>query len=1479
MEDQPFEVDLSEYGSFDEDDVNEMQRQIDASTIEDPIPEVSTETPTQESQPQQQATSTEEAPQQEKEEGNALKTTAEAALAIPTGTLDWGISLYNTVMPGEVLDLPNIPEFENEVTQSIREISSVVVPTIFITKGLGGVATKAHAARNWKLGNDVFFRWFAKTGLAGGSGVIADAIAPVQERDHNALGMLKQTWPNTYGWVSNDWATLDDDEPDIKRKKNIMEGLGVGFAADVLVGAGKLTKSLKGIDKATQWVPENEKAATILKSMQEPDLATDPVENATLQSAKRRYDQLTEVGEVKLDKLNSELPDTRGKGEFYHGAADEFELNDAGQYSSDTGIYGQGLYTTDDLTTANKYQKKNAKSAGPDALKTVYQVSEGAPVNFYDLDQPLDEGTLGLLQNAAAYREDAWIDEAVELVKDFDKEELTLGNLIDKLRDTSQDWNVTRSEFQDIVGTLKETLTEQGYGGFTHVGGKLAGKGKRLHQVKIYWEPNEQLNKFSKVDTLKEPTLGIHDAFDYGESGVRTGDPSGVFGASVDQAKIMNNVDTIDGRVGSVMTPGAMDYVVNGNDAGHKLITKAADLLKDSKYGYKASNGKYLSHEEIVQAGIDIAADLYKLDVDEMKFFMKSFSGADVSTGARVLNDEAYAGVMQAIKKYSNDFINMDIARAQAYVGTSLAGQVSDMAEGGRLYADKVGTVQRAQDQILDRLQYLMQIKGTTSYARGRALNMLNLWKRVDINDIKGKDALAAIKNEKNDTLKALARIQKESKQTIDTLRAVKAERPDLLGPLMLAYEVTDGKVSTVSALNDYIRNTTGVFKKALIDFRPDMPSAWTQGMWSNIYNSVLSSVGTPLKAGASNLALMIERPIATFAGAMLHGDTATLRRASYMYNVGMVDTLQKAFTHMKQVYSRAARDPGSVGYIMRDDIARKNDDTMRILRSFADAKEGEDMFGPSVLVNQIEAMNDMAEHPWLRFSANGMTAFDGFTRSFIGNIEARGMAYDKVIRNGEKLTPDHLKKISDGVYDQMFDDKGFITNKAVEYASREIAMNLDNKSVDALSELIRRAPVVKPFLMFPKTSMNMLAFSGSHNPLGLFIKDVNAFKTGVAEGVTEAKVDELLTARGIPLDENKFVAYETIRAELKGRKAIGALTVMGAVGLFTTDSLHGNGIYDKTRQKVRREAGWKPRHYKGWDGKWYSYDNMGGISDWLALTADIMDNFDTLDAPTLETHLNKMGYILSANLTNKSFTAGLEPLNDVLAGNPAALSRWGASFGSSFAPMSGMRNELGRLLEPQLKEVDQEFFQLLANRNIGMKSGLPDLYDWVDGGKVGEVEGFWQRAVNVYSPWFKQGDAISPEKQFIIDIEYNGRPQLRTNGRGVEYTPFERSEITEYMGKSKWFRGELRKIMNSIDGKQFRKEIKKGSVNLDPKLYKKIHKRINIALRTAKGFAESQVSTRDSILKKQFINNQIEHYTEVGDEEAIQRLLDYKNK
>ena len=81
---------------------------------------------------------------------------------------------------------------------------------------------------------------------------------------------------------------------------------------------------------------------------------------------------------------------------------------------------------------------------------------------------------------------------------------------------------------------------------------------------------------------------------------------------------------------------------------------------------------------------------------------------------------------MKTIKRYMDDFANMDLMKAQAYVDTSFAGQVSDMAEGMRLMED-TGAVAAAQEQILDRLAYLMVQKAQRSYVSGRGLGILNM--------------------------------------------------------------------------------------------------------------------------------------------------------------------------------------------------------------------------------------------------------------------------------------------------------------------------------------------------------------------------------------------------------------------------------------------------------------------------------------------------------------------------------------------------------------------------------------------------------------------------------------------------------------------------------------------------------------------------------------------------------------------------------
>jgi hypothetical protein len=202
---------------------------------------------------------------------------------------------------------------------------------------------------------------------------------------------------------------------------------------------------------------------------------------------------------------------------------------------------------------------------------------------------------------------------------------------------------------------------------------------------------------------------------------------------------------------------------------------------------------------------------------------------------------------------------------------------------------------------------------------------------------------------------------------------------------------------------------------------------------------------------------------------------------------------------------------------------------------------------------------------------------------------------------------------------------------------------------------------------------------------------------------------------------------------------------------------------------------------------------------------------------------------------------------------------------------------EFGRLLMPAKKELENNFYDLVANRVPPLKANLPDKYDWIDGGKVGEPSNFWTRVWNTYMPW-KVSDAITPEKQFLIDIEYDARPSLRTNGRGVEYTNEERSEVLNMMGEQGYFRDSIRQIMQISDAKQFRADFKRArDAGLAPetKSFTHIHLFLDAGLRSAMRMAESNLANRDGIQQKVYQNEVVENFLQVGDIDGAKKFLD----
>jgi len=958
-------------------------------------------------------------------------------------------------------------------------------------------------------------------------------------------------------------------------------------------------------------------------------------------------------------------------------------------------------------------------------------------------------------------------------------------------------------------------------------------------------------------DDLDTPVFGAEDVFNIDESGVRSADPGGVLGAAVDQVATVKNLEGPYSRLGSVATEGAVKYGLEAKEMTKRTLVKAiaSQIKEGGRYSAELANGRTVTFEEIDEAGTRLSEIMMdpRMDPGFLKATLDEFKDEYNKLGQKVqaLGDVGYNATMKTIKGLLDDYLNMDTLKAQAYMTTSMGGQVADMAEGARLMAG-TDAVSRAQEQILDRVEYLMVEKGLAAHLKGQSLNFLNTWKRMR-NDPKGLRAVAqATKDSTDERLAEIIDSAKTFRRSMDT---ISKERPEFLSPLVHAYEYTDGDINTMSKLNEFANQSLGRIDKAFYDNKPEIPNQIVQGAWANIYNSVLTSFGTPLRAALGNSVLMLTKPLSVFAGAASFGDTKTLQRGWYQYSAFM-DTFQKGFKHMGDVFKKASTDPNSVGYIMRDDLVLKNEQTMETLHEYALAAEKSGESGPLALYHMAETLQDVGNNPILRFGANAMTALDGFTRAVIANAEARGRAFDQFTKSGKTLTGDELKRISDNLYNDMFDSTGMITDEAVEYASREIALNLDNPAVKSISGFIDRNKFMKPFLMFPRTSANMITMTNKFSPISLFMEDYNKLALP-GQRFTPDEIQRILQSKGLPVTEE---AFNNLRAEIRGRKAIGTATIMGAGWLFMNDRLHGNGHFDKERQRVRRQLNWQPRSYKGWDGQWYSYDGLGPIADFLALTADMMDNFDSVADNDLETSLNKMGFLLAANLTNKSMLAGLEPMNDVLTGNPAAMSRWASNFASSLVPLSGFRNELGKVIAPQLREVDQEFFQLLRNRNkfldvVDPKGALPNAYDWIDGEPIGFTENFFTRGWNAIMP-MKVSDSITAERQFLIDIEFDSRPSFQTNGKGVQYTPQERSELFNIMGQQGYFKSQIQRIMKSKPAKEWRKALNQQRQSGRPvksELWDNLYNELDRALRNAKKLAERELSNYQEIRRRQF--------------------------
>jgi len=199
-----------------------------------------------------------------------------------------------------------------------------------------------------------------------------------------------------------------------------------------------------------------------------------------------------------FDQNNFNIQDTRGKNVFYHGASQEFTLNESDTFGRGVeNLYGDGLYVTDDLVTSVKYKKKN-KIKGQETEGVVYEITEKQPVKFFDLDAPASPEKIEQIKRIFSFDDDDYAD-IIDRVLDDVGPNPSIGKIYDEIKLYSNRRGLSAATTSDIFSSFTEELQREGFGGFIHQGGNLAGKGKRLHKVKIYFDPANQVD-IKKVD-------------------------------------------------------------------------------------------------------------------------------------------------------------------------------------------------------------------------------------------------------------------------------------------------------------------------------------------------------------------------------------------------------------------------------------------------------------------------------------------------------------------------------------------------------------------------------------------------------------------------------------------------------------------------------------------------------------------------------------------------------------------------------------------------------------------------------------------------------------------------------------------------------------------------------------------------------------------------------------------------------------------
>ena len=613
----------------------------------------------------------------------------------------------------------------------------------------------------------------------------------------------------------------------------------------------------------------------------------------------------------------------------------------------------------------------------------------------------------------------------------------------------------------------------------------------------------------------------------------------------------------------------------------------------------------------------------------------------------------------------------------------------------------------------------------------------------------------------------------------VETLKTLlRDDVDDNLLQTFLHFSATGGhKPQTFKDLQEFMRRKLHGYREGDTQYRNQLINE----LQITGVNSILSGPKTPVRAVVGTGLGTIMRPVSTIIGSL--GGTAdpAITRSSFAALGGMMESLGEAW--QKAVMDFRAYNQNAEGW--RGITMSTRDYEFEALKAFH-YQYGSD--GDKAMITVVDSIHNLNKLPIFNYGPRIMAAGDTFFSQLIGRGRMRQLAYldtydqlkaaNKVVSD---VDMDRLVREAERKFEsKVFDADGQIADEMAAYAADEAKLTKELTGfAKAIDHAFDKAPYLKPFMLFIKTGVNALEMTAKHTPV------LNRFVKEHADIMSKNWDDPAMLQYGIKSANDLEIAKATMR----GRVAVGYGVVGTAAMMALNGQITGNGPPDRELRESWKQFGWKPRSIKIGD-TYVSYESLEPFNLMLSFIADVADSQKVMGDEWVGNNLGKLSYLVAQNIINKTFMAGIFQLQELFTSNGQRIPSIAANLVNNQVPLAGMRNELGKLFSPGMRELENGFVDGIRNRNLyidllaGKDGKLPYRYDILNGQPLNDNVPL-VRMMNSVNPFYVN-PATNPTRELLfrsgvdLKLTFNTGP----NNESLEGRPDLKSKWQYYVSQ-----------------------------------------------------------------------------------------------